>query len=303
MDRKTVVLGVTAVVAVAAAVTVTLTNHSSESPKHKAVTGYITQVDAIEQQLQTQLTQTVRAYHDFVGGRTPTATLVPRLNAARLTLASLRSRLAAVPSPVETQLLRSLLLQLLDTEVATAREVTQLARFAPAYSRVLKRAKRDGSRLSRALAAVKAPAAHQLRGTRKQVALAQAEFTKEADAAAVQQADALDVYDGEIAGVVQSMRKLAPPAVMRPAYLGQLSALTQSRAAGAALSAELRKTKRTDVAVYGRRFTIAARTAGTLSVQNAQIAAVKAYNRRVKHIGTLQAEIQAELRRLQGVAR
>jgi hypothetical protein len=303
VDRKTVVLGVTAAAAVAAAVIVTVANHSSGSPKHKAVAGYITQVDTIEQQLQTGLTQTLRAYHDFVQGDTPTKTLVPRLNAARFTLASLRARLAAVPAPVEARHLRSLLLQLLDTEVGTAREVTQLARFAPAYNGVLKRAKLDGHQLSLALAAVKAPAVHQLRGTRKQVALAESEFTKEADAAAAQQADAIDVYDGKIAGVVQRMRKLAPPAVMKPAYLGQLAALTQSRAAGAALSVELRKTTRTDVAVYGRRFTIAARTAGTLSVQNAQIAAVKAYNRRVNHIGALQSEIQAELRRLQEIAR
>ena len=303
MDRKTVVLGVTAAVAVAAAVIVTVTNHSSDSSEHKAVSGYITQVDTIEQQLQTQLTQTLRAYHDFVQGNTPTKTLVPRLDGARLTLTRLRTKLAAVPAPVEAMHLRSLLLRLLDDEVATAGEVTKLARFAPAYNGVLKRARRDGRRLSRALAAVKPPAAHKLRGTRKQVALAQAQFTHEADAAAAEQADAIAVYDGEIAGVVQSLRRLAPPLVMRPAYLGQLTALTQSRTAGAALAAELRKPARTDIAVYGRRFTIAARVAGTLSVQRAEIAAVKAYNRRVNHIGALQGEVQAELRRLQSVVR
>ena len=303
MDRKTVALGVTAAVAVAAAVIVTLTNHSSESSTHKEVAGYITQVDTIEQQMQPELTQTVRAYHDFVQGHTPTKTLVPRLTAARATLASLRVRLAAVSAPVEAQHLRSLLLRLFDTEVATAGEVTQLARFAPAYNGVLKRAKRDGQQLSEALAAVKPPTAHTLRGTRKQVVLAEAQFTKEADAAAAQQADAIDVYDGALGGVVQSMRSLDPPAVMRPAYLGQLGALTQSRTAGAALAAELRKSSRTNVAVYGRRFTIAARAAGALSVQRAEIGAVKAYNRRVNHIGALQSDIQGELKRLQTVAR
>jgi hypothetical protein len=51
--------------------------------------------------------------------------------------------------------------------------------------------------------------------------------------------------------------------------------------------------------VLGRRFTIAARTAGSVDAQKAQIEAVKAYNRRVRAIGTMQGRISRELSRLQ----
>jgi hypothetical protein len=46
---------------------------------------------------------------------------------------------------------------------------------------------------------------------------------------------------------------------------------------------------------------LAARTAGSVSAQKAQIAAITAYNRRVRGIGTLQGDIRQELVRLQSL--
>jgi len=63
--------------------------------------------------------------------------------------------------------------------------------------------------------------------------------------------------------------------------------------------AKKHKKNRSQVAVLGRKFTLAARIAGSVSAQKAQIAAIKAYNRRVRAIGTLQGDIQRELARLQ----
>jgi len=77
--------------------------------------------------------------------------------------------------------------------------------------------------------------------------------------------------------------------------------LEASRSAGAALSTELRKKDRSRVAVVGRKFTLAARIAGSISSQKAQIAAIKAYNRRVRAIGTLQGDIRQELVHLQSL--
>jgi hypothetical protein len=45
--------------------------------------------------------------------------------------------------------------------------------------------------------------------------------------------------------------------------------------------------------------TLAARLSGSVSAQKAQIAAIRAYNSRVRGIGTLQGKIQQELARLQ----
>jgi hypothetical protein len=72
-----------------------------------------------------------------------------------------------------------------------------------------------------------------------------------------------------------------------------------TRTAGAALAAELRQKNRSRVAVLGRRFTVASRTAGSIRVQKAHIAAIRAYNRRVGAIGDLQGRIRSELARLQ----
>jgi hypothetical protein len=88
---------------------------------------------------------------------------------------------------------------------------------------------------------------------------------------------------------------------MRPTSRAEIRAIVASRTAGAALAAELRKKNRTRVPVLGRNFTLAARIAGSVAAQKAQIAAIKAYNRRVRGIGTLQGDIRVELARLQNL--
>ncbi len=86
---------------------------------------------------------------------------------------------------------------------------------------------------------------------------------------------------------------------MTPDYRTQLKTLEASRSAGSALARELRKTNRSRVAVFSRRFTLAVRLAGSTGAQKAQIAAIKAYNKRVREIGTLQGAIKLELVHLQ----
>jgi len=300
VDKRTVVLGVTAAVAVAAAASVALIGRSS-SPKHNAVASYIKSVDVVQQQMQAQLTKTVAAYRSFSKSGTPATTLTPQLAQAEVTLRLLQRRLVALPAPVPAKHLRTLLLRLTGLEVTIAHEVSRLASFTPRYSALLRQARAASVVLSRALRAVKPPVAHQIRGTRKQVQKAQAAFAAAASAAAAQQAEAVAAYDAKIAVVAHRLRSLDPPLVMTPAYRTQLKTLDASRTAGSALARELRKKDRSQVAVFGRRFTIAARTAGSVSAQKAQIAAITAYNHRVRKIGTLQGDIQQELVRLQSL--
>jgi hypothetical protein len=301
MDRRTVALGIAAALAVAAALTVTLTGRSSASPRHKAVATYIQAVDQAQLQMHTQLTKTVKAYADFQRGKVPAKTLAPELATSEVTLRRLGRTLAAIPAPPEAKRLRVLLGRLTLAEVAIAHEVTQLAVFAGPYAALLHQAKAAGAVLSHALGAVKTPAPHKIRGTKAQVKKAQAAFLKTANAAAARQAVALDAYDAKITIIEHRLRRLRPPAVMRPANNGQIRTLEASRVAGAALSAELRKANRSRVPVLGRRFTLAARIAGSVSTQRAQIAAIKAYNRRVRGIGTLQGEIRQELAHVQNL--
>ena len=299
MDRKTVALGIAAAVAVGAALIVTLAGRSPASPKHKAVAAYIKAVDQIQQQMQAQLTKTVKAYREYAKGGTPAKTLTPQLLQAEQTLRRLQRRIVALPAPAPAKHLRALLIQLTGTEVSSAHEIGRLSAFAPKYSAVLKQAKTAGAALSRGLAAVKPPTAHKIRGTKQQVQKAQAAFAAAAAAAAAQQADAVDAYVAKIAAVEARLRKLRPPPVMGPSYRTQLRTLDASRRSGLVLALGLRKQNRTQVGVLGRKFTLAARLAGTVSAQKAEIAAIKAYNSRVRAVGTLQGKIQRELARLQ----
>jgi hypothetical protein len=299
MDRRTVALGIAAAVAVGAAVIVTLAGRAPASPKHKAVAAYIKDVDRIQQQMQAQLTNTVKAYRAYASGSTPPKILTPQLLQAEATLQRLQRRIVALPAPVSAKHLRALLVQLTGTEVSTAHEVGRLSVFAPQYSALLKQTRTAGKELSHGLAAVKQPKAHKIRGTRKQVQKAQAAFAAAASAAAAQQADVIDAYAAKIAAIRVRLKKLRPPPVMSPEYRTQLQTLDASGRSALALALELRKQNRAHVTALGRKFTLAARLAGSVSAQRAQIAAIKAYNSRVRGIGTLQGKIQQELARLQ----
>ena len=110
MDRKTVALGIAAAVAVGAALIVTLAGRSPASPKHDAIAAYIKDVDQIQQQMQAQLTKTVKAYRSFSSGGTPSKTLTPQLLQAEQTLRRLRQRIVSLPAPAPAKHLRALLL-------------------------------------------------------------------------------------------------------------------------------------------------------------------------------------------------
>ena len=298
MDRRTVALGVAAVVAVAAAVIVTVANGHGASPEHRATASYITSADTIQQQMRVELTKATNAYKNFAGGKV-TARLAPQLAEAERTLLTLERRLRALPAPPVAAKLQRLLLKLAAAEVSLADEVGELAVFSPKFIALLHAASKAGSDLSASLGAVTPPSAHTIKGTKKQVAAAQAKFTTEAAQAAAAQADAIDTYDATIARLARALARLDAPQVMQPAFSTQRRTLTATRKAGAALALELRKTTRAQVAILGRRFSIAARSATSVSAQKAELSAVKAYNERVREIGGMQAAIQGEVARLQ----
>jgi hypothetical protein len=300
MNRKTVALGVAAVVAVAAAAIVTITNHRSSSPRHDATAAYITQVDTIEQQMRVQLTKAAGAYHDFSGGKAK-ASLEPDLVRAERTLRAFQRKLLAVPAPPVATRLRALLAELARAEVQVSAEIAALAAFEPKFAATLRQATAAGNRLSAALAVAAPPKTHKLRGTKKQIAAAQKAFRDATNLAASQQADAVDAYNAQLGRVEQSLARLHPPAVMRPAFTTERRTFAATRRAATNLARTLRGKDRSQVTIVGRRFSIAARGALTVSAQKLQLAAVRAYNARVRGIGAIQARIQAEVTRLQQI--
>jgi hypothetical protein len=300
LDRRTVALGLAAAAAVAAAATVTAINHKSKGSKQRqGVSAYIDSVNAIENQMHTPLARVMLAYRDFTGHQPTRRNPVPELASAAQTLARLDTRLAALPAPPEAKRLRADLVRLVAQQAAVTKEVRQLAAFTPRFGAVLRGATAASAQLGSALRAVKIPQPHKLRGTKKQILAAQARYKAASNAAAAAQADAIDVYDRTITAVVDGLRKLRPPVSLKPTYRAQLRAMQDAAAAGSRLASQLRKQDRASVPTLGRRFTVASREAGTVAVQRAEIAAIRAYNARARAISSTSADVERELAHLQ----
>ena len=295
-------LGIAAAVALAAAVAFTVTKHTT-SKRHDAVAAYITRVNAVQDDMRAQLTLSAAAYRNFtVNGRIDPRSR-SRLVLAQTTLRRLERRLAAVPSPPETRRLRSLMRRLATQQTALAGEVVALAAYSPQFAALARSSAAAGKRLQRALGAVNSPTAHAIRGTKSQVTAAQARFRTEAAAAAAAQADAIEAYAAALGSISARLGRLTPPPVLAPTHRTQLHAFTVTRRAAVALATELRTPGRSDVSRFARRFTIAARSAGSVTAQKDQNEAIRAYDRRVRGLATLGAQIRNELRHVQAVVR
>ena len=296
-SKRTIALGLAAASAVAAAVIVSLPHH--ESPKRKAVSGYITSIDAIEQQMAYSLGRASSAYSAFTSAHSSSAATAGKLARAERTLALLGARIAVLDAPVQASRLRSLVLRVVREETGVTREMHALVVFEPPFNAALKKLRVAAQALSKNLAAVHAPVPHAIHGTAKQIAQAKAQFNAEASAAAAAQADAVVAYDSVAAGVARTLERLTPPAVLAPSYTAQLAALRATTQAGGRLATELRNTKRTKVAELSRAFALATRRSQSLTAQRAEIAAVKAYDRRVRDIQSSVVAVRDEISLLQ----
>jgi hypothetical protein len=262
-----------------------------------AVNRYIKNVDALQQQMRLPLTHLLTAYRAFPT-RAASPQLEQQLAQAELTLQTLERRLSALPAPPPAATLRRMLVKLVEQERAAAREVAQLGRFLPRFDTVVSGSRLANAQLARALAATKSPTPPVARGTPKKIAEARAEYAAAANRAAASQADAIDTYDRLLAHVISRLRALVPPPVMTPTYQTQMHALEATRAAGGALSQELRKQNRSRVPLLSRGLSVAARIAASIASQRAEIDAIKAYDARVQAVNAQQQRVQAEVSRL-----
>jgi len=296
MDRRTVALGIAAAGAVAAAVIVALPNH--QSSRRTALVSYVDAVDGVQARMKYSLTNVLEAYRTFATSKTITPSEQTRLERAERTLTKLRRRLASIASPPDAHVLRLRLLRLVALETAIAREVNELARFVPPYATALAGLHTAASVLARRLASTQPPQPHVVKGTKKQIAQAQAAFATASATAATAEADSVATYDEAVAKALRELRPLSPPPALAPAYRAQLQGLEATVAAGQLLVAELRKKNRSQVQTLGRAFTNASRQSQSLPAQRAEIAAVKTYNARVRRVGALELAVQKEAARL-----
>jgi hypothetical protein len=300
LDRRTVLLGVVAAAAVAAAAVATIASHRHHPSRERtAVSAYIVHANDIQKAMKAPLTRVLLAYREFTRAGGPALGVEAKLGAAAETLQRLERKLSAIDTPAEAAILRKRLLALVGQEVALTREVQAIAAYSPRYAAVLRESQAASLQFGKALRAVVVPRARKLRGTRAQVAAAQRAYQTAGDAAAAKQADAVDAYDTAVERILEKLRRLDPPAALAGSYRAELRSLSDVAASGARLSAELRKPNRSNVALLGRRLTIASRETRTLPAQRAQQASIRAYNRRVRAIGSATDRVQTELRRLQ----
>jgi hypothetical protein len=228
-----------------------------QKAKRADVSSYITQVNAVQQRLAQPLLEVSKANRDFASPKRKAdpAALRHRLDEAGRKIRVQRERLAAIEAPPEARRLRALMLELVDREAELTDEVAKLVTFIPAFSKALQPLGPAGPQLKTALAG-KAPVA-----------------TKAA---------ALDSYRTTVETVLRRLSPLRPPPASVPVYRAQVSTLEQVRTAVTGLASALRLQQRAQIAHFLRQFDLAAVANQGTAAQKAQIAAVRAYNGRVK---------------------
>jgi hypothetical protein len=241
--------------------------------RRDAIATYIVRVDAIEQHLQKSLLDVSKANRDFAGKHTSSPAARRELIRAQATIRQLERRFAAVPAPADAAHLRALLLAFVAREQEIADEVVQLATFIPKFEAAL-------TQLTPASVTVRTVLAD------KKATLAD-------------KAAALDRYGAALGPIVTKLAALHPPPASRPVWARQVSTLRQVRVAEAALADALRHNRSAAVPELLHRLSVAAAGNQTVAAQQAQIAAVVAYNARVKSLNTLGSRISDEEARLQ----
>jgi hypothetical protein len=249
------------------------------SSKHAAVRDYITRVDQVEQGMAGPIGQVTQVNRDFARSQT-SAGMHKKLVKSESTMRTLRKRLATLVAPPEAKRLQSLLLQLVNREVELTHETVQLGVFVPRYQAALK-----------PLVAADAGLKKELGATAKGAAA-----TKKLDA---EKADELDAYARAASSVIGVVEKLVPPPVWKPPYDSQLGALRGLRSTATALGQAIRTNDSAALPELLQRFDAAAVANESVAAQKRQIAAVKAYDARIRQITSLAGKVQLERARLQ----
>ncbi len=272
---------------------------NDSAARRQAVTLYVNRVNATERQMRVPLLEMAKAYRGFSTRPAKLAQVRPRLVKAERTLRALDRKLGSLDTPPDAALLQSLLLQLVGAEVDLAREVNQLAVFLPRFTVALRPFAPANAKLSAALAAARVTPPKLVRPTAKELKAARAAYTRALARASAQQAAALEGYAQSASDVAARLRALDPPPAMAPALETEIATLARIDSSAVALAAALRHGKQADVNRLNRAFAEASRSGNSLSAQRAEIAAVKAYDARVRAIGKLALRVDRERAQLQ----
>jgi hypothetical protein len=253
------------------------------------VAGYIQQVDKIESELAAPLRTVTQASGRFThtqpsaaGAGTALAGVERELVAALGQIRGLRDRLAALKAPSPARRLRELLLEVAGREAAMTREVAMMVTYLPRFSAGLVPLAPASKRLSAALSQTQ-PSAYGAAGVSQVFAA---------------KAAALGVFGAQLQSVENQLRGLHPPPVSMPGYTAQVTTLQQMRASAGRLATALAAQDRARIPALLHDFDVAAVANRSVAAQQAQIAAVRAYDARARQLDQLAIHVQAERARL-----
>jgi hypothetical protein len=262
---------------------------SSQPSQRHAVASYITQAGKIEAELATPLGAVTQAGTEFAQAQGGHAKLLggllgtsaePTLLGAWNQIESLRNRLASLPAPAPAARLRSLLLELVDTQARVARELARLVAFVPRFAEDLGPLGPATARLQRALSEQTAYGA---------TAVAAAYASK---------AGALRRFQATVDGIRRRLAHLRPPPVSLPSYRAQLAALKGMSTSAARLAEALAGGAPGGIQPLLADFDRAAVSTQTNAVHRAQAAAIRVYDAQSGQLADLSRQIDQERLRL-----
>lgn len=267
--RRGVTLGLWAVAALIAGALVAYVVVDELRPtRTDRVNDYIAQVNDVQRQEASEISRVNQAYVKF-SGKTPLAELIPQLRESERTIARLHARVAALDPPRDAARLHAAFLAFLDEDLRAAREVTSMAVY-------LQRLQTDARPI--------APASAKLR---RRLASA-----KTSD----QQVAAFAAYASDIDKVRARLAKLESPPALEPSHRAFVRRLQTT----SSLSRQLRDAaKRRDTATAAyliQRLKLLAEP--TPATRRAEIAAIKAYNKRLARVNRLVSDIDREQQRI-----
>ena len=242
---------------------------NSHRQRHE-VADYVNSVNAIEVAMKAPLLDLAKTNGQFSTkkiGRTQ-----KRAAHSLVVLKRLQHRLTRLQPPPEARVLHRRLLALVAAEVGVAEEVQRLAYFLPGLDRALAPVPRLQAGLNAAL--------------------------KKQGRSRAGQAQALEAYAAGLRAPIAALAALQPPPVSQPVRDGELTTLRRLQGDAAAIAAALLTHRDAELVALERRFAAAAASGSSLAAQRARIAAVVAYNRRVRGLTRLAVAVQREREKL-----
>lgn len=235
--------------------------------RRHAVAEYIDSVNAIQRDMRLPLARVEYSYRQFARpGSSPRTGSAPLWSAVR-SIRRLHDRLVHLQAPKEATAIAHDLIRLTASETAFAREVALFADYVPRYRRVLAPLGAASREFRTSLRRARRPAA---------------------------QVVALRAYRKSLAPIVAGLEQLRPPPVLVPLHTRQLDSLRRVGAAAGRLSTALERQDTARIGPLLSEFEDASQATSSLGAQRAQIAAARAYNRRLYAIRSLAAKIEQE---------